>query len=87
MRTIRFNRHGTPVYAVVERDRAYPVKDGPWSVPPSVGKNYRSRSAEPTAEPSEAMLFLKPPTTIVGPGASIRRPGTRRLCNPCGAAD
>jgi len=98
MRTIRYSDNGTAVYALVEGDRAYPLKGEPWPTPspasgngvalerlpllapcaPSkiigIGKNYRSRSAEPAVEPTEPMLFLKPPTTIVGPGASILRP-------------
>ena len=39
-----------------------------------IGKNYRSRGPEPTAEPSDPMLFLKPPSAIVGPGVPIKRP-------------
>jgi 2-keto-4-pentenoate hydratase/2-oxohepta-3-ene-1,7-dioic acid hydratase in catechol pathway len=41
----------------------------------AVGLNYRDHAAErKKAIPEEPLIFLKPPTAIVGPGAPIRRP-------------
>lgn len=40
-----------------------------------VGLNYRSHAAEMGAEiPREPVLFMKPSTTVIGPGAVIPRP-------------
>jgi 2-keto-4-pentenoate hydratase/2-oxohepta-3-ene-1,7-dioic acid hydratase in catechol pathway len=41
-----------------------------------VGRNYREHAAELGNQmPQEPLLFLKAPSAIVGPGASIERPG------------
>ncbi|WP_028850402.1 fumarylacetoacetate hydrolase family protein [Thermocrispum municipale] len=40
-----------------------------------VGKNYAAHAAEMGGEaPSTPLLFLKPSTTVIGPGAAIKRP-------------
>ena len=40
-----------------------------------VGRNYRAHAAELGNEvPQEPLIFLKPPSSILDPGASIRRP-------------
>jgi 2-keto-4-pentenoate hydratase/2-oxohepta-3-ene-1,7-dioic acid hydratase in catechol pathway len=40
-----------------------------------VGLNYKDHAAElGKALPSEPLLFLKPPTSVIGPGEAIRRP-------------
>ena len=40
-----------------------------------VGRNYREHAQElGNAPPAEPLLFLKPPSAIVGPGDAIRRP-------------
>ncbi|MBI5517774.1 MAG: fumarylacetoacetate hydrolase family protein [Deltaproteobacteria bacterium] len=61
-------------------------EDAPWSeaallapVEPSkvvcVGRNYRAHAKELGHEvPSEPLLFLKPPSAVVGPGATVRLP-------------
>jgi 2-keto-4-pentenoate hydratase/2-oxohepta-3-ene-1,7-dioic acid hydratase in catechol pathway len=42
----------------------------------AVGLNYKDHAAERnTPLPKEPLLFLKPPTTVIGPGEPIRRPG------------
>ncbi len=41
-----------------------------------VGRNYRAHAAEHGAEvPSEPLLFLKPPSSVISHGAAIRLPG------------
>ena len=41
----------------------------------AVGRNYRDHADERGKPvPEEPLLFLKPPTAIIGPGAAIRRP-------------
>jgi 2-keto-4-pentenoate hydratase/2-oxohepta-3-ene-1,7-dioic acid hydratase in catechol pathway len=41
----------------------------------AIGRNYRAHAAERGKPvPREPLLFLKPPSSIVGPGADIRRP-------------
>ncbi|MBF2098812.1 MAG: fumarylacetoacetate hydrolase family protein [Gloeomargaritaceae cyanobacterium C42_A2020_066] len=45
----------------------------------AVGRNYRDHAAEMGAEvPQEPLLFLKPPTTVIGPGETIRCPPESR---------
>ena len=40
-----------------------------------IGKNYEDHAAETdSVVPDEPLIFLKPPTTVVGPGADIRYP-------------
>lgn len=40
-----------------------------------IGRNYRAHAAEMGAHiPSEPLLFLKPPSALLGPGGVIRRP-------------
>src|SRR5207237_7434885 len=40
-----------------------------------VGRNYREHAAELGNEvPSEPLIFLKPPSSLLAPGGSIRRP-------------
>lgn len=40
-----------------------------------IGRNYREHAAEfGNPVPTELMIFLKPPTSILDPGAAIRRP-------------
>lgn len=40
-----------------------------------VGRNYREHAQELGNEvPAELLIFLKPPSSVVGPGAEIRRP-------------
>lgn len=42
----------------------------------AVGLNYRDHAQERGKPlPAEPLLFLKPPSAVVGPGAAIRRPG------------
>jgi len=44
-----------------------------------VGLNYRAHAAEMGHQlPAEPVLFLKPPTTCIGPGATIVRPAASR---------
>ncbi len=41
-----------------------------------VGRNYRAHAAEHGADvPSEPLLFLKPPSSVIPPGTAIRLPG------------
>src|SRR5204863_9701408 len=41
-----------------------------------VGRNYREHAAELGNEvPSEPLIFLKPPSSLIGPGQTIIRPG------------
>src|SRR5512135_2011427 len=41
-----------------------------------VGRNYREHAKELGNEvPAELLIFLKPPSSVIGPGAEIRRPG------------
>jgi 2-keto-4-pentenoate hydratase/2-oxohepta-3-ene-1,7-dioic acid hydratase in catechol pathway len=41
----------------------------------AIGRNYRAHAAElGNAPPKEPLLFLKPPSAIVGPGAAIQLP-------------
>src|ERR1700748_3621741 len=41
-----------------------------------VGRNYRDHAAELGNEvPVEPLLFLKPPSSLIGPGVSVPRPG------------
>ncbi len=41
-----------------------------------VGRNYAAHAAEHNAEvPKEPLLFLKPPSAVIGPGEAIRLPG------------
>jgi len=41
----------------------------------AVGRNYRDHAAERGKPmPSEPLLFLKPPSALIGPGEAIRRP-------------
>jgi 2-keto-4-pentenoate hydratase/2-oxohepta-3-ene-1,7-dioic acid hydratase in catechol pathway len=41
-----------------------------------VGRNYRDHAAELGNEvPAEPLIFLKPPSSLIGPGVSVRRPG------------
>ena len=40
-----------------------------------VGRNYREHAAELGNEvPSEPLIFLKPPSSLLAPGAQVRRP-------------
>ncbi len=42
----------------------------------AIGRNYRDHAAElGNPVPAEPMLFLKPPTAVIGPGEAIRKPG------------
>lgn len=42
----------------------------------AVGRNYAAHAAEHGSEvPAEPLIFLKPPTSVIGPGASIVYPG------------
>ena len=63
----------------VETDRFVPLRTLLAPVQPSkvvcVGRNYREHAKELGNEvPKEPLLFLKPPTTIVGPGAAVELP-------------
>jgi 2-keto-4-pentenoate hydratase/2-oxohepta-3-ene-1,7-dioic acid hydratase in catechol pathway len=63
----------------VETDRLVPLRTLLAPVQPSkvvcVGRNYREHAKELGNEvPKEPLLFLKPPTTIVGPGAAVELP-------------
>lgn len=43
----------------------------------AVGRNYRAHAAELGNEaPAEPLLFFKPPSALIGPGAAIRRPSS-----------
>lgn len=45
----------------------------------AIGRNYREHAAEHGAEiPPEPLIFLKPPSSIIGPGAPIVLPSTSR---------
>jgi len=44
-----------------------------------VGRNYREHARElGHAVPTELLYFLKPPSSLIGPGEAIRRPGVSR---------
>ena len=44
-----------------------------------VGRNYREHAKELGNEvPAQLLIFLKPPSSVVGPGAEIRRPGVSK---------
>lgn len=62
-----------------ETDRLVPIKTLLAPVEPSkivcVGRNYREHAKELGNEvPKEPLLFFKPPTTVVGPGALVELP-------------
>lgn len=55
------------------------ASDGAHELAPSkiicVGRNYRAHAAELGNDtPAEPLLFFKPPSSLIGPGAAIRRP-------------
>ncbi|MFN8482800.1 MAG: fumarylacetoacetate hydrolase family protein [Anaerolineae bacterium] len=63
---------GDVVARVEEVDLLAPVQP---SKIVAVGRNYRAHAAEMNAElPSEPLLFLKPPSAVIGPGETIRLP-------------
>jgi 2-keto-4-pentenoate hydratase/2-oxohepta-3-ene-1,7-dioic acid hydratase in catechol pathway len=73
---------GPPWTSPRERTESRPLAGAPLLPPvvPSkvvaVGRNYADHAAERGRPvPKEPLLFLKPPSAVVGPGADIRRPG------------
>lgn len=70
---------GAPWSGGTETDRLVPIRTVLAPVEPSkiicVGRNYREHAKELGNEvPKEPLLFLKPPTTVVGPGAAVELP-------------
>ncbi|MEO8246616.1 MAG: fumarylacetoacetate hydrolase family protein [Chloroflexota bacterium] len=48
-----------------------------------VGRNYRGHAAEfSNPVPEEPLLFMKPPSSIIGPGAAIHYPSLSRRVDP-----
>lgn len=48
-----------------------------------VGRNYRSHAEElGNAVPGKPILFLKPPSSVVGPGAEVHYPRSRSAWTP-----
>ena len=48
-----------------------------------VGRNYREHAAEfDNAVPDEPLLFLKPPSSVIGPGAAIHYPSLSQRVDP-----
>ncbi|MGI9000025.1 MAG: fumarylacetoacetate hydrolase family protein [Candidatus Limnocylindria bacterium] len=48
-----------------------------------VGRNYRAHAAEfDSPVPAEPLLFLKPPSSIIGPGAAIHYPSLSKRVDP-----
>ncbi len=72
---------GDPFSGTSDRGETLPF-EGTVLLPPSspskivaVGLNYRDHAAERGKPlPAEPLLFLKPPSAVIGPGQSIRRP-------------
>jgi 2-keto-4-pentenoate hydratase/2-oxohepta-3-ene-1,7-dioic acid hydratase in catechol pathway len=70
-----------PWYGGTETDRLVPLRAEALLAPVTptkvvcVGRNYRAHAAELGNEvPTEPLLFLKPPSAVVGPGAAIELP-------------
>jgi len=64
--------HGPAIMPLAEARLAPPVRP---SKIVCVGRNYAAHAAEHHAEiPSEPMLFLKPPSALIGPGDAIQIP-------------
>lgn len=67
---------GTPVAPLADIQLLAPIRP---SKIIAVGRNYVAHAAEHGAEvPSEPLLFLKPPSAIIGPGAPILLPAQSR---------
>jgi 2-keto-4-pentenoate hydratase/2-oxohepta-3-ene-1,7-dioic acid hydratase in catechol pathway len=72
---------GTPFTGLLERGEELPLEGTPL-LPPAhptkivaIGVNYRDHAAERGKPvPAEPLLFLKPPSAIIGPGQPIVRP-------------
>lgn len=48
-----------------------------------VGRNYREHAAEFDNEvPAEPLLFMKPPSSVIGPGAAVHYPSLSRRVDP-----
>ena len=48
-----------------------------------VGRNYRAHAAELGNDvPDEPLIFLKPPSSVIGPGAAIQYPGISQRVDP-----
>ncbi len=48
-----------------------------------VGRNYREHAAEfDNAVPQEPLLFMKPPSSVIGPGAAIHYPNISKRVDP-----
>ena len=72
---------GTPWTGLVDRNETLPLEGARLLAPAqptkivAIGVNYRDHAAERGKPiPSEPLLFLKPPSAIVGPGDAIVRP-------------
>jgi 2-keto-4-pentenoate hydratase/2-oxohepta-3-ene-1,7-dioic acid hydratase in catechol pathway len=95
MRIVRFRRHDTVSYGIVDGEDVYQVEGDPFQaataqrrlgrldevtllapVQPSkiigIGKNYMAHAAELESDvPDEPLMFLKPPTAVIGPNDTI----------------
>lgn len=72
---------GDPFSGASDRPQTLPLEGAPLLAPVSpskivaVGLNYRDHAAERGKPlPAEPLLFLKPPSAVIGPGEPIRRP-------------
>jgi 2-keto-4-pentenoate hydratase/2-oxohepta-3-ene-1,7-dioic acid hydratase in catechol pathway len=70
---------GAPYLGGVETERVVPMEGAVCPVLPSkivcVGRNYAAHAKELGNEvPKEPLLFLKPPSSLIGPGAAIELP-------------
>ncbi len=65
----------TDLHETLEADEARLLAPATPSKIVAVGLNYRDHAAERGKPiPAEPLLFLKPPSSIIGPGETIRRP-------------
>jgi 2-keto-4-pentenoate hydratase/2-oxohepta-3-ene-1,7-dioic acid hydratase in catechol pathway len=80
---------GTPFDDLVAGDEVGGLGDLELLAPASpskvicVGRNYREHAAEfNNPVPDEPLLFMKPPSSIIGPGAQIRYPSLSKRVDP-----
>ncbi len=80
---------GTPFADLTPGDPVGPLADAHLLAPvtPSVimcvGRNYKSHAEEfGNAVPGEPILFMKPPTSVVGPGAEVHYPQLSERVDP-----
>src|SRR3989337_965223 len=80
---------GTPFVDLVAGEKVGPLAEVSLLAPatPSkvicVGRNYREHAAEfNNPVPEEPLLFMKPPSSVIGPGAEIHYPALSKRVDP-----